>query len=214
MCKKCCKAIHLARNCDEEVSCTECGSKTHVAALHLGPAPRVNNSGPAPENGGGTAVSTTCTKVCEMDISGRSCSIICLVRVYPADHPDAALRMYVTLDDQSNRSLARAEFFSLFGISGHPSPYSLKTCAGTIETAGRQARGFMVEPIDGYVALTLPQLIATTHPRARPSSSYRAVVRHVELLRHNQSTQSAKTSKWPTQRTLCPKAGSGLGGRG
>lgn len=51
------------------------------------------------------------------------------------------------------------EFFDLFNISGSPSPYSLKTCAGTLETEGRQARGFVVEPIDGSVTLTLPTLI-------------------------------------------------------
>lgn len=62
VCYKCCQAIHLARNCEEDVSCTECGSETHVAALHPGPVPGTN-SRLAPANGGETAVSTTCTEV-------------------------------------------------------------------------------------------------------------------------------------------------------
>lgn len=116
ICYKCCQAIHLAKNCGEEANCTECGSKTHVAALHPGPAPwSFSSETPAKENFGEgdidqreAAVSTTCTKVCGKDISGRSCSKICLVKVYPANHPDVASRIYAILDDQSNRSLALA----------------------------------------------------------------------------------------------------------
>lgn len=168
ICYKCCRAIHMAKNCEDDVSCTECGSKMYVAALHPGPALwSISSETPASENGreedGGhkeAGVSTTCTKVCGKDISGCSCSkIICFVRLYPASRPDAAVRMYAILDDQSNRSLARSEFFSLFNISGSPSPYSLKTCAGTLETEGRQAQGFVVEPIDGSITLSLPPLI-------------------------------------------------------
>ncbi|XP_060757456.1 uncharacterized protein LOC132868527 [Neoarius graeffei] len=160
VCYKCCKAIHLAKNCKDEASCTECGSSMHIAALHPGPAPKANSpADPAPENGGETTVSTSCTKVCGEGVPGRSCSKICLVKVYSATRPDAAVRMYAILDEQSNRSLVRSEFFTVFNVSGHPSPYSLKTCAGTIETEGRQARDFVVEPLDGSVALPLPPLI-------------------------------------------------------
>ena len=131
-----------------------------MAALHPGPAVKASSSvDPASDDGGEIAVSTSCTEVCGKDISGRSCAKICLVKVYPATNSDAAVRMYAILDDQSNRSLVRSEFFNLFNISGCHSPYYLKTCAGTIETEGRQARGFVVEAIDGTIAFTLPPLI-------------------------------------------------------
>lgn len=62
-------AIHLEKNCDE-VSCAECGSNMHVTALHPGPALKANSSvDDAPEDGGETAVSASCTKVCGKDIS-------------------------------------------------------------------------------------------------------------------------------------------------
>lgn len=83
---------------------------------------------------------------------------ICPVRVYPAGHADATLRMYAILDGQSNRSLARSEFFNLFSISGCPLPCSLNMCAGTLETEGRQARRFVMDPINGSIALSLPPL--------------------------------------------------------
>ena len=67
--------------------------------------------------------------------------------------------MYVILDDQSNRSLVRSDFFQLFNIKGQPFPYSLKTCAGLVETSGRKAEGFQVESLDGQTSLQLPSLI-------------------------------------------------------
>lgn len=43
--------------------------------------------------------------------AGRSCSKICLVKVYPAGQPDQAIRLYAIYDEQSNRSLVRSKFF-------------------------------------------------------------------------------------------------------
>lgn len=59
-------------------------------------------------------VTTNCTDVCGPGQWGCSCSKICLAWVYPKGHKDRASKAYVILDDQSNRSLARAEFFELF----------------------------------------------------------------------------------------------------
>ncbi len=40
ICFKCCSSLlHMARNCDQVIKCSECGSITHIAALHPGPAP-------------------------------------------------------------------------------------------------------------------------------------------------------------------------------
>ena len=36
---------------------------------------------------------------------------ISLVKLYPAGHADNAVKMYVILDEQSNRSLVRSQFF-------------------------------------------------------------------------------------------------------
>lgn len=149
----------MTSNYVEEINCTECGSKKHVTALRPGTAPWLNTSDPPiSENGGEgindnteASVSTTCTKICGKEVSGRSRSKIILGKVFPAGHPDAALQMYVILDDQSNRSLAQSEFFDLFNLSGIATPYFLKTCAGTMETEGRQACGFMVEANDGSI---------------------------------------------------------------
>ncbi|KAI4874451.1 hypothetical protein NFI96_005580 [Prochilodus magdalenae] len=54
----------------------------------------------------------------------------CYEEVYPNTHSDAAVRMYAILDEQR-----------------------------IMETEGRQARGFVVEPVDGSVTLPLPPLI-------------------------------------------------------
>uniref|UniRef100_A0AAZ3P5G6 Metadherin a n=1 Tax=Oncorhynchus tshawytscha TaxID=74940 RepID=A0AAZ3P5G6_ONCTS len=45
---------------------------------------------------------------------------------------ERAVKFYTILDEQSNRSL----------VQGPSSPYSLKTCAGVMETVGRRANGY------------------------------------------------------------------------
>lgn len=143
---------HLAKNCNDDVNCTECSCSTHTSALHPGPAPWSNRSeSPASEHGGeggsgpvDRAISSACTDVCGGNLSECSCSNICLVKVSPAGRTEAAVRLYDILDDQSNRSLVRSE---IFDITGRSSPYSLTMCAGTIETEGRQPCGFQVESV-------------------------------------------------------------------
>ena len=67
--------------------------------------------------------------------------------------------MHAMLDDQSNRSLARSEFFDKFGIHSNSSSYILKTCAGVMECSGRKAAGYHIEAWNGGVSLALPPLI-------------------------------------------------------
>lgn len=168
ICFKCCSSIlHMAKNCDEDIKCSECGSSTHIAALHPGPAPwTIDPKQPVAENQKmsedipvETEVSSACTEVCGNSQLPRSCSKVCLVKVFPENQPEKAVKAYVILDDQSNRSLARSEFFDLFSITERSIAYTLKTCAGTIETEGRIAQGFQVESLDGGLTLSLPALL-------------------------------------------------------
>ena len=59
-------------------------------------------------------MATACTQLCGKANVGRSCGKIVLVNVRPADRPEQTLRMYAMTDDQSNRTLARTEFFLSF----------------------------------------------------------------------------------------------------
>ncbi|KAK7925507.1 hypothetical protein WMY93_007817 [Mugilogobius chulae] len=67
--------------------------------------------------------------------------------------------MYAVIDEQSNRSLAKTEFFNLFEIKTTPAPYTLKTCSGKAETTGRRAVDFIIESMDGKTNIKLPPLI-------------------------------------------------------
>ncbi|XP_053576923.1 uncharacterized protein LOC128666383 [Bombina bombina] len=67
--------------------------------------------------------------------------------------------MYAILDDQSNRSLARTEFFNIFHVNGNPSSYTLGTCAGQFETKGRRASDFIIASLTDGIQLPLPTLI-------------------------------------------------------
>ncbi len=50
-----------------------------------------------------------------------------------------AIKAYVILDDQSNRSLARPELFELFDVDREQFSYHLRTCSGIIETSDKKA---------------------------------------------------------------------------
>ncbi|XP_012819273.2 uncharacterized protein LOC105947440 [Xenopus tropicalis] len=167
ICYRCCASnAHLAKDCDKPVSCTECNSDRHVSALHPGPAPwsvrppeGSDHGGEGKDNGAEATVTTTCTEVCGGDLRDRSCSKICLVSVYPTGQKNRAIKLYAILDDQSNRSLVRSEFFEIFGSKGQQFPYSLRTCAGVINTSGRRAQGFELQSLDGKTTISLPTLI-------------------------------------------------------
>lgn len=138
ICYRCCLSTsHFAKDCKISVKCTECDSTGHNTALHPGPPPRSPPRAESDHEQGGEerdtgtdtpAVTSQCTEVCKGPIGGRSCSKICLVRVFPKGHKDKAINVYAILDDQSNKSLARSTFFEIFNIKGPCSPYSLKTC--------------------------------------------------------------------------------------
>lgn len=92
-------------------------------------------------------------------MSARACSKFFLVNVYHEGNKTQSRRMYAILDEQSNCSLARTEFFEEFQIKGSSFLYSLKTCAGLKETTGRRASGYIVESLDKNVSLRLPTLL-------------------------------------------------------
>lgn len=173
ICFRCCSSTqHLARNCSTDIRCTECESRGHVTALHPGLStwkskaslPTSEHCGEedkadVPDATSNQDVTSACTQVCGEGLSARACAKICLVNVYPTGHREESKRMYAVLDEQSNRSLARSEFFDLFNVSGCSYPYTLKTCAGLKETAGRRASGYTVESADHNLNIPLPTLL-------------------------------------------------------
>lgn len=166
ICFRCCSSNkHVAKNCDVSIKCSECESDRHLAALHPGPAPWRFGSTPLSLHGGeeeescGGDVSSKCTKICGKGFSDKSCFKICLVNVYPAGSPDLGRRIYTIIDEQSNRSLARSEFFDMFNVQGTSAPYTLKMCAGVVQATGRRAQGFIIESADGEINFPLPTLI-------------------------------------------------------
>lgn len=58
------------------------------------------------------AVTTRCTEVCDKGMEPKPCPKICLVKVHAKACPEKATKVFVILDDQSNRPLASSEFFN------------------------------------------------------------------------------------------------------
>lgn len=155
----------MAKDCKMTVKCFECNSDQHIVALHPGPPllttqsvvddrneSREQNESPL------SSITSKCTEVCGSAYGTRSCSKICLVKVYPEGRKEKAIKMYAVLDKQSNKSLAKTEFFTLFEVKTSSAPYTLKTCGGKLETSGRRAANFTIESMDGKVKLALPPL--------------------------------------------------------
>lgn len=198
ICFKCCATtLHLAKDCKASIKCSECESTYHITAMHPSPPNPQPKAPPTPQldggeaettnadNVGATVVTSNCTEVCGNRQFGRSCAKICLAKIYPQDAVDKVINAYVIIDDQSNRSLARPEFFNLYGIQTEPSCYQLRTCSGLAETSGRRADGFMIESIDGNVAVPLPSLIECSDiPNNRAEIPTPNAVIHQPHLRH------------------------------
>lgn len=119
ICYRCCRSTqHVAKDCKVAVKCFKCNSDRHIAALHPGPLlASTNNTVPDKEDSGeqsrdaSSDVTSKCTEVCGNADCSRSCSKICLVKLYPAGKKDKANKLYTVLDEQSNKSLAKTEFF-------------------------------------------------------------------------------------------------------
>lgn len=68
--------------------------------------------------------------------------------------------MYALIDDQSNSSLAKPEFFNMFKKSYIEVPYTLSSCAGVKDMMGRRSNSgvFAINSVDGQYSLKLPPL--------------------------------------------------------
>lgn len=109
ICFKCCSSIsHLTKDCKYPVKCSECDSSYHDAVMHPDTLPQTTKGPPPPQENGGEGedhsdvsdVTTSCTEVCGKGQWGRSCSKICLAKIYPKGFKDEAIKVYVILDDK------------------------------------------------------------------------------------------------------------------
>lgn len=186
---------HFARDCTVNVKCAERRHDDHVTALHPGDAkkdtkPPMKTTAQRhgeerePENIGSLhpgTISSSCTPVCGKGVNsaGKSCSKICLANIYVDGSPDNKVKAYILIDDQSNYSLAKTKVFEKLKIKGPTITYTLKTCSGVKEAAGRRARGLIIESLDQSAKHRLPVLsecndipnsppqVARAHPHLR-----------------------------------------------
>lgn len=107
---------HLAKACTERVKCKVCEQTTHPTALHwYGGEP-------------GTEGKAICTNVCGRDkITGKSCAKVVLIRVHSVREPEVKRTIYALIDDQSNKSIAKPEFFDMFADRYNTVPYTLSS---------------------------------------------------------------------------------------
>ncbi|XP_056022091.1 uncharacterized protein LOC125651089 [Ostrea edulis] len=165
-CYKCCMSKHLSRNCKATIKCDIRGNKRHATVMHPDQRPSNATTSVSTVADGGernlptkSTVDSKCTELCEQTLSGHSCTKVVPVRVYPLGNKDSAVRMYAIIDEQSNRTLARSEFFNLFDTRNETQTYTLFSCSGRSICSGRRACGFVIEAIDGSYQLNIPTVI-------------------------------------------------------
>ncbi|CAG2199879.1 unnamed protein product [Mytilus edulis] len=171
ICFKCCESTsHIKRDCKNVVRCKECNSDEHPSALHVDHThvnsstqqtqDRVKPSENRTDNGGEYSGTTKalCTRICG-GFSGKSCSKIILVNAFLKDKPENVVRLYVMIDDQSNRTLASSQLFDMLAVEGDETEYTLVSCSGKVRTTGRRTNGLVVESIDRAVQLDMPTVI-------------------------------------------------------
>lgn len=167
LCFKCCDFMHKSRHCREKIKCTICDSDKHVTVMHGDTPSKVHGGERTPHSGRNTfrttsnplVVESSCTEICGNMTYGKSCAKILPVFVHHCKDPRTRVKMYIILDDQSNRSLARSSFFDMFKICSPPEEYIMNSCNGKLVTSGRRASGFVMESCDRHVSIDLPVLI-------------------------------------------------------
>ena len=184
-CFKCCGLGHMRQECKATVKCQSCGSDCHPTALHVHgeekqPKLPANELTVKAEE----QVNAKCTQICRGGVVGKSCAKMVLVKVFPSGKPEKAVKLYVIIDDQSNRSLARSELFDKLGIGGEEQEYTLASCNGRSRVTGRLARNLVVESLDGVTCHNLPTLIECDDiPNSREEIPTPEVAQHYAHLR-------------------------------
>lgn len=159
LCFRCCKFEHRIKDCKVPIKCLECSSVKHTTCLHFDRKPEGKDERSKEENqtplthykNSPDNLSCKCLNLCGDATLCKSCAKILKVNVYHKDYPDRKVKMYVVIDDQSNRTLASGRFFDSFKnvCSYKEVDYTLSSCSGKVSTTGRTGQGFVIEGVEG-----------------------------------------------------------------
>ncbi|XP_060079797.1 uncharacterized protein LOC132559197 [Ylistrum balloti] len=183
VCFKCCKDKHLAKDCTEKVICTVCKGSSHFTMFHDDKyQPRQSHGEERTSiRGDNRKINSKCTQLCGETgpFVGKSCAKTVLVNIHKDGQLNNVLRAYAIIDEQSNRTLAKSEFFDYFGDHSTETGYVLSSCAGEIQVTGRQGSGYVMESLDKEYSLKLPLITECNHiPNVKQEIPTPEVARH------------------------------------
>ena len=175
LCFRCCSLKrHTQNKCRETIKCDICNKSDHPSGLHVsndqGPRKTSHDKGAnvSEHNNrhGGEyqpSVISSCTHVCgDNRIYSKSCAKIIQVYVYHENNPTQARIVYALIDDQSNYSLGKPEFFDSFNDNSEYVNFTLSPCSGKTSSSGRKGSNYVVEPLDHSVKIKIPSLVECT----------------------------------------------------
>lgn len=108
--------------------------------------------------GGENNVNINCTCICGPYV-GKSCAKVIIAKAYLKQKPDNVIRLYVMLDDQSNRTLARSRLFDELQGNYHDTEYVLTSCSGKVNTSGRKMINLVIESLESSNQLDIHTVI-------------------------------------------------------
>ncbi|XP_053381698.1 uncharacterized protein LOC128549197 [Mercenaria mercenaria] len=152
LCYRCYSGDHQARDCKVSQKKTE----QHGGERQRSSAGRNDRLQSTDQK---QKVDNKCAEICGDNIVGKSCAKIMLVYIYTKDNPDNYVQCYATVDEQSNRCLAKPELFQLLNVTGKSVEYTMSRCNGISVKSGRELNNLVVEYIDKSVQFELPTVI-------------------------------------------------------
>ena len=159
LCFRCVNGKHVAKDCKEFIKCGTCNSSLHCTIMHDTNFVKSTNRHDGENHGGETHyIDFKCTEICGQKFGGKSCAKFMLAEIFHKHSNHPPMKLYVILDDQSNRSLGRKVLFDTFDPEANCNSYRLSTCNGRETAVGRRSSGFMIRSLDGTV-LEMPTLI-------------------------------------------------------
>lgn len=166
-CFRCCSLEHLRTDCKTSLKCSECNSTSHMTAMHMSKTPLgtepVTQTKTERVDGGEhldvIPISSKCTAICGKSFKGRSCAKTLAVNIYKTGNPERSTKVYAMLDEHCNRSLISPEVLDTLGIHTAETQYTLTSCSGSYQTAGRIAHNLTIQSLDKDYNLELPTVI-------------------------------------------------------
>lgn len=134
----------------------------HISKTPLGTEPVTQTKAERVDGGehlDAILISSKCTAICGKSFKGRSCAKTLAVNIYQTGNPERSTKVYAMFDEHCNSSLISSEVLGTLGIHTAETQYTLTSCSGSYQAAGRIAHNLSIKSLDKGYSIELPAVI-------------------------------------------------------